>query len=167
MTSLTSPSFQLLTILATVAVSVATLLLWNRVRGPRPVRLLSRAGLLGSSYVLAAIAALVSINIAYGGLISGWGELLDNMGSTPSVGRHGRCPGHRPGGPPGQGHFPGQANAPGQGNFPGQANAPGQGNFPGQGHSPCQGRFPGFGQGQSPPAFNAPNPPQGVTAPAP
>lgn len=105
--TLTSPSFQLFMILATVAVSVATLLLWNRVRGPRPVRILSRAGLLGSSYILAAIAALVSINIAYGGLISGWSELLDNLGSTPSVGRHGRHPGRWPGPPPGQGRFPG------------------------------------------------------------
>lgn len=107
MTSLTSGWFQLITILATVIITAATLLLWNRVRGPRPVRFLSRFGLLGSSYGLAAVAALVSINIAYGGLISGWGELLDNLGSTPSTGHSGRHPGHWQGGPGGGHGFPG------------------------------------------------------------
>jgi hypothetical protein len=107
MTSLTSGGFQLFTILATVLVTAATLLLWNRVRGPRPVRFLSRLGLLGSSYGLAAVAALVSINIAYGGLVSCWGELLDNLGSTPSTAHSGRHSGRWPGGPGDGRGFPG------------------------------------------------------------
>jgi len=82
MMDLTSSSFQILMIVATLVVTVGTCLLWNRVRGPRPIRWLSRFGLLGTSYALAAVAALVSINIAYGGLISGWAELWDNLKST-------------------------------------------------------------------------------------
>lgn len=81
--SLTSHIFQIIMIVAAVLLTAATLLLWNRVRGPRPVRLLSRAGMLSAGYLLAAMAALVSINIAYGGLISGWGELIDNLGTSP------------------------------------------------------------------------------------
>ncbi len=121
MMSLTSTGFQWTMIIATVAVSIATLLLWNRIRGPRAVRLLARSGLLGSSYVLAAVAALVSINIAYGGLISGWAELFDNLGSAPSTAHHGRHSGlwqGRPGGP-----GPGRP-APGQG-APGPPGDPG------------------------------------------
>ncbi|MEV5573124.1 hypothetical protein AB0L06_24035 [Spirillospora sp. NPDC052269] len=86
--SLTGQTFQLLTILATAVLTAATLLLWNRVRGPRPVRLLARAGMLTSNYVVAAVAALVSINIAYGGLIAGWGELMDNLAPPPSTTHH-------------------------------------------------------------------------------
>jgi hypothetical protein len=118
--SLTSHTFQIVTILATLLVTAATLLLWNRVRGPRPLRLLSRLGLLSASYLLAAAAALVSINIAYGGLISGWGELWDNLGSTPST-VHG-----------GSHHWPGSGPGFGNGSGPGARFGTG-GPFPGPG----------------------------------
>ena len=77
--TLTSPAFRALTIAAAAGGTVITAALWNRVRGGRGIRLLSRLGLLVLSYGLTAIAVLVSINIAYGGLISTWGDLLDNL----------------------------------------------------------------------------------------
>jgi hypothetical protein len=79
----TSPAFRALTIVAAVLATAITAALWNRVRGRRVIRTLTRLGLLMLSYVLTAIAVLVSINIAYGGLISSWGDLFDNLGQGP------------------------------------------------------------------------------------
>ena len=81
--SLTSPEFRALTIAAALLATTATMLLWNRVGGPRAVRVTSRLGLLVASYILTAVAVLVSINIAYGGLIASWGDLLNNLGAGP------------------------------------------------------------------------------------
>jgi hypothetical protein len=81
--SLTSPEFRALTIAAALLATTATMLLWNRVGGSRAVRVTSRLGLLVASYILTAVAVLVSINIAYGGLIASWGDLLNNLGAGP------------------------------------------------------------------------------------
>ena len=93
MLRLTSTSFQIIMIVFTILITVGTLLLWNRVRGPRPVKLLSRITLLISSYLLAAMAVLVSINIAYGGLIASWSDLADNLNPSSSSAQAGRGPG--------------------------------------------------------------------------
>jgi hypothetical protein len=77
--SLTGQPFQWLTIAVAIAATVATVFFWNRIRGPRPVRLAARAGLLAGGYLTTAIAALVSVNIAYGGLVASWSDLIDNL----------------------------------------------------------------------------------------
>jgi hypothetical protein len=86
--SLTGTPFQILIIATAILATVGAVLLWNRVRGPRVVRVLSRIGLLLSGYALSAVAVLVSINIAYGGLIATWSDLSDNM-SAHGMGQHG------------------------------------------------------------------------------
>ena len=77
--SLTGRSFQWLTIAIDVLVTFAVLALWNKVHGRRTLRLTGRVGLLTAAYLAAAVAILVSINIAYGGLIATWGDLFDNL----------------------------------------------------------------------------------------
>lgn len=97
---LTSTSLQLCTIAAAVLATLAALLLWNRVRGPRPVRALSRVALLCGGYVTTAVAVLVSVNIAYGGLIVSVSDLFSNV--NPPQGTHFGHPGRRPGANAGQ-----------------------------------------------------------------
>ncbi|MBR7838415.1 hypothetical protein KDL01_34420 [Actinospica durhamensis] len=77
--SLTSPTTQYVSIMAAVCATTAVLLLWNRVRGPRAVRLLSRCGLLIGGYAATAVAVLVSVNIAYGGLIVSVNDLFADL----------------------------------------------------------------------------------------
>ena len=79
-----SGSLQLLTIVLAVAAAAATGLLWNRLRGPRPVRVVARATLLVLGQGLASLAILVWLNIANGGLVVSWQDLLgaiDTKGS--------------------------------------------------------------------------------------
>ncbi len=104
--SLTSPWLRALTIALAVLATAATMLLWNRVAGPRAIRVTGRIALLLTSYTLTMIAVLVSINIAYGGLISSWGDLFDNLRSGPppavnggemTPGRESTAPHSRPG----------------------------------------------------------------------
>lgn len=83
---LTSPALQITTIAAAVAATLAALLLWNRVRGPRPVRVLCRIILMAGGYAATAAAVLVSVNIAYGGLIVSVDDLFGNL--DPPAGHH-------------------------------------------------------------------------------
>jgi hypothetical protein len=53
--SLTGTAFQTLTIAVAVLVTAGAVLLWNRVRGPRVVRVLSRSALLLAGYALSAL----------------------------------------------------------------------------------------------------------------
>lgn len=76
---LTSTTLQVLTIALAVLATIAALLLWNRVRGPRAVRAASRAGLLLGGYAATAVAVLISVNIAYGGLIVSWSDLFSDV----------------------------------------------------------------------------------------
>jgi hypothetical protein len=79
--SLTGQTFQWLTMAIAVVATIAVVLLWNKIRGPRPVRVAGRASMLVIGYLTTAVAILVSINIAYGGLIASWGDLFDNLQS--------------------------------------------------------------------------------------
>lgn len=88
---LTSTSLQILTVALAVVSTGAALLLWNRVRGPRAVRAASRAGLLVGGYAATAVAVLISVNIAYGGLIVSWSDLFSNI--NPPMIHHMRHPG--------------------------------------------------------------------------
>ena len=92
---LTSPTTQYLSIASAVLATFAVLLLWNRVRGPRVVRVLSRFGLLLGGYVATTIAVLVSVNIAYGGLIVSVDDLFADL-NPPTYYHHAHTHRHRP-----------------------------------------------------------------------
>lgn len=99
--SLTGNTFQWLTIGAAIVFTVAVLFLWNRVRGPLLVKLATRFLLLAAGYLTAAVAVLVTINIAYGGLIATWDDLFANL-NPPAANwhpdyRHGHQHGPGPG----------------------------------------------------------------------
>lgn len=81
----TSGSLQLTTIALAVLAGVATWLLWNRVRGPRTVRVLQRAGLLVFGELMASMAILVWVNISNGGLVVSWQDLLGNQSMRGGV----------------------------------------------------------------------------------
>jgi hypothetical protein len=86
---LTSRSLQVLTIVMAIVATIAPLVWWNRMRGPRPIRWAGRMGLLLVGYALTTVAVLVSVNIAYGGLIVSWGDLLANPHAARHFARHG------------------------------------------------------------------------------
>jgi hypothetical protein len=81
--SLTSSTFQWLTICVAIVTTIAVIALWNLVHGTRLLKLMTRIGLLAAGYLTTAVAVLVSINIAYGGLIATWGDLFDNLNPPP------------------------------------------------------------------------------------
>lgn len=81
----TSGSLQITTIVLAVLAALATGLLWNRMRGPRPVRVLQRAALLVFGELMAATAILVWVNIANGGLVVSWQDLLGNQSTRGGV----------------------------------------------------------------------------------
>jgi hypothetical protein len=83
---LTDPAVQYWSCVVAVLATVAVLMLWNRVRGPRSVRLLSRCGLLLGGYVATAVAVLVSVNIAYGGLVVSVDDLFADI--NPPMGQY-------------------------------------------------------------------------------
>jgi len=95
---LTSPATQYLSIVVAVLATVAVLLLWNRVRGPRVVRYSARFGLLLGGYAATAVAVLVSVNIAYGGLIVSVDDLFANLNPPMNYNHGGYLRHHRPGG---------------------------------------------------------------------
>jgi enterochelin esterase-like enzyme len=80
-----SSSLQILTIVLAVVAAAGTGLLWNRIRGPRPVRLLARAAMLVLGEGLAALAILVWLNISNGGLVVSWQDLLGNQSTRGGV----------------------------------------------------------------------------------
>ena len=80
---LTSGTLQFTTIAVAVLVTLGAVLLWNRVRGPRPLRALARVGLLTGSYAATALAVLISVNIAYGGLIVSVSDLFSDPNAVP------------------------------------------------------------------------------------
>jgi enterochelin esterase-like enzyme len=67
-------------ILLAVAGPVGTYLLWSRVRGPRPVRAVSRLVMIGVSQVMAILLFGVVVNDYYG-LYASWDDLLGDTGS--------------------------------------------------------------------------------------
>jgi hypothetical protein len=108
--SLTGTAFQLLTVALTAVLAVAVVLVWNRMPGPKAIRLASRVTLLITAYAAAAIAVLVSVNIGYGDLIGSWSALFNNV-QAPASNWHYQH-GHRH---PAQWHLPPQEN-----HFPGE-----------------------------------------------
>ena len=80
-----SGSLQTTTVVLAVLAALATWLLWNRVRGPRAVRVLQRTTLLVFGELMAAMAILVWVNISSGGLVVSWQDLLGNQSTRGGV----------------------------------------------------------------------------------
>lgn len=89
--SLTGTPF-LVTAIALAALAVVLpLTLWNRVRGPLPVRCLARLAMVGFAQVTAMLVVFVAVNNA-NGLFSGWADLLgheDHVDAAPDLGPDG------------------------------------------------------------------------------
>ena len=89
---LTDPAVQYWSCVAAILATAAVLMLWNRVHGPKVVKGLSRFGLLLGGYLTTAVAVLVSVNIAYGGLIVSVSDLFADV--NPPMGQfmqHNAC----------------------------------------------------------------------------
>lgn len=115
---LTDPALQYWSCVAAVIATVGALMLWNKVRGPRVVRWLSRLGLLLGGYLTTAVAVLVSVNIAYGGLIVSVSDLFADLNPPmPHFQQRGHCDqaGHGAWGPPCAGVPSGRAHLVGAG----------------------------------------------------
>lgn len=87
---LTDPALQYWSCVAAIVATAAALLLWNRVQGPKAVKVLSRVGLLLAGYLTTAVAILVSVNIAYGGLIVSVSDLFADV--NPPMGQFAHAP---------------------------------------------------------------------------
>ncbi|MFD0330688.1 hypothetical protein ACFQZC_27000 [Streptacidiphilus monticola] len=81
--SLTGNAFFILLVVVTVVAVVATLLLWNQVRGPRAVRLVTRLVLIGVCQLTAIAVVATWINNA-NGLYTSWADLFgEQQGAGP------------------------------------------------------------------------------------
>jgi hypothetical protein len=87
---LTDPAVQYWSCVAAILATLAVLMLWNRVRGPRIVRGLTRFGLLFGGYAATAVAVLVSVNIAYGGLVVSVDDLFADINPPMHYTHHDR-----------------------------------------------------------------------------
>lgn len=76
--NLLSLSFRITAIAAASVLAVATFVLWNRIPGHHGVRVAARAVLVMSGQVMATLAVLAWLNVAYGGLFVSWTDLLGN-----------------------------------------------------------------------------------------
>jgi len=88
---LTDPAVQYWSCVAAALATLAVLMLWNRVRGPLIVKGLSRFGLLLGGYAATAVAVLVSVNIAYGGLVVSLDDLFADINPPMHYTHHKRC----------------------------------------------------------------------------
>lgn len=80
-----SGSLLITMIVLAVLAALATWFLWNRMRGPRAVRVLQRTALLVFGELMAALAILVWVNITSGGLVVSWQDLLGNQSTRGGV----------------------------------------------------------------------------------
>ncbi len=74
--------FLVVVIVVTVAVVLATLLGWNAIRGPRPVRWLARLIMIGACQCTAVAVVAVCVNDSYG-LYTSWDDVLGRH-ATPA-----------------------------------------------------------------------------------
>jgi enterochelin esterase-like enzyme len=81
----TSGSLQWCTIALAALAAVATVVLWNRMPGPRALRTAQRGALLVFGELMAATAILVWVNISNGGLVVSWQDLLGNQSTRGGV----------------------------------------------------------------------------------
>ena len=81
---LTSGSLFALMIVGVVVLPVLTLVFWNRIPGPKPVKYGSRLGLVLMSQVTAVLLALLWINNYYV-FYESWSDLMGDNGSTGAI----------------------------------------------------------------------------------
>lgn len=89
---LTSRWFAVLLLVVAVAAVAGAVLLWSRVRGPRPVRVAARVGMIVLCQVTAILVVMVTVNNDYG-FYASWDDLLGNANSG---GRSAANPGATP-----------------------------------------------------------------------
>lgn len=77
---LTSRWFAVLLAAAAVAAVAAAVLLWPRIRGPRPVRVAARVGMIVLCQITAIFVVMVTVNNDYG-FYASWDDLLGNANS--------------------------------------------------------------------------------------
>jgi enterochelin esterase-like enzyme len=81
---LTGEGFFALVIVGVIALPVLTILLWNRIPGPKPLRVGSRLGLIGLSQTMAVLLAALWINNSFQ-LYDSWSDVLGNNGATGAI----------------------------------------------------------------------------------
>jgi enterochelin esterase-like enzyme len=81
---LTGEGFFALVIVGVIVLPVVTILLWNRIPGPKPVKVGSRLGLIGMSQVAAVLLAALWINNSFQ-LYDSWSDVLGNDGATGAI----------------------------------------------------------------------------------
>lgn len=81
---LTSEGFLIVVIAAVVLFPLLTLLLWNRLPGPNPVRIGTRLGLIALAQASAVLLAALWINNSYQ-LYTSWSDLLGQDGGTGTI----------------------------------------------------------------------------------
>jgi enterochelin esterase-like enzyme len=74
-----SLGFRIAASVAAVLMATATFVLWNRFRGPVPLRVAWRTLLVLLGEAVATLAMLAWLNVAYGGLFVSWSDLLGNQ----------------------------------------------------------------------------------------
>lgn len=77
--NLVSATFRNITIVLVFIVALATFFLWNRIPGPRAVRVAVRGVLLLTGQFFGIVALLVTLNISYGGLVVSWRDLMGDQ----------------------------------------------------------------------------------------
>ncbi len=84
---LTSTWFTALLFVAAIGAVAGAVLLWQRVRGPRPVRLAARLGMIVMCQLTAILVVMVVVNNQYG-FYASWDDLLGsaNSGGRPTAG---------------------------------------------------------------------------------
>ena len=80
--SLTGTTLLILAVCLAVAAPAATYVLWNRARGPRPVRVATRFGLIGLCQATTLLLVGLLINDHYS-LYASWSDLLGQDGGGP------------------------------------------------------------------------------------
>jgi enterochelin esterase-like enzyme len=73
-----STSFRIAALIAAILVAVATFVLWNRMPGPKVLKVTLRGCLVLAGEAAATLALLAWLNVAYGGLFVSWSDLLGN-----------------------------------------------------------------------------------------
>jgi hypothetical protein len=81
---LTSEGFFALVIVGVIVLPVVTIVLWNRIPGPKPVKVGSRLGLILMSQVMAVLLAALWINNSFQ-LYDSWSDVLGDNGATGAI----------------------------------------------------------------------------------
>lgn len=81
----TSGTLQALCVVLALGAAAACAGLWNRLPGPRAARVAGRGALLLFGQTMASVSVLVWVNIACGGLVVSWSDLLGNQSTRGGV----------------------------------------------------------------------------------